>query len=300
MLTSRLPKIIACLLPAALLGLISGSAVLSEGALHPPRRLTSRVSTDRAEMIAQQCHASVSSVNISSFDGIVLHAWWLQPSHPSGRVVTALHGIADSSISSLGFAPLFLNHGYSLLAPDSRGHGQSGGFATYGVLESRDLVQWTDWLRRTAASVKVFGFGESLGGAIVLQSLQAGAPFRAVVAECAYSSFDHIAQERIERQSPVPFLPFLLVKTGTEYVKWRYNVDLSHADTLAAVAKAHTPILLIHGLEDHRTSPQNSRRLAEANPHCVQLWLVPGAGHTAAYKTTPAEFERRVLDWFNR
>jgi hypothetical protein len=296
----RFLKIIACTALVALLGLILGSAALSEGALHPARRGNPPSDAQRASTIAQHCHASVQSVNINVPGGVNLHAWWLQPAHPSGKIVIAFHGIGDFSISSLGFAPLFLDHGYSVLAPDSRGHGQSGGFATYGVLESHDVVEWTSWLGRTTAVSKVFGFGESLGGAIVLQSLRAGAPFRAVAAECAYSSFGEIARERIYRQTRLPVLRFLIVKTGTEYVKWRYNVDLSDANTLAAVAKAHTPILLIHGLDDDRTSPQNSRRMAEANPQWVQLWLVPGAGHTGAYRAAPAEFERRVLDWFNR
>jgi hypothetical protein len=28
------------------------------------------------------------------------------------------------------------------------------------------------------------------------------------------------------------------------------------------------------------------------------LWLVPGAGHTAASLTAPEEFRNRVLGWF--
>lgn len=233
-------------------------------------------------------------MNIRASDGVTLHAWWLEPGSKSGKAVIVLHGIADSSLSSLGYAPLFLSHVYSVLAPDSRGHGQSGGFVTYRVLESRDVVLWTDWIRRAAPHSVVFGLGESLGAAIVLQSLRAGA-FHAVVAESAYSSFDRIARERIRRQTDLPVLPSLIVLTGTGYVWWRYGIDLSQADTMAAVAGAHVPILVIHGADDHRTDPANSLALAEANPHWVRLWLVPGAGHTAAYRTDPAQFERRVL-----
>jgi hypothetical protein len=92
-------------------------------------------------------------------------------------------------------------------------------------------------------------------------------------------------------------LASLIVQTGTEHVKLRYGINLSQADTLMAVRAAHVPILLIHGLDDERTSPANSRALAAANPQWVQLWLVPGAGHTAASKADPAEFQPRVLEW---
>jgi integral membrane sensor domain MASE1 len=30
------------------------------------------------------------------------------------------------------------------------------------------------------------------------------------------------------------------------------------------------------------------------------IWLVPGAGHCAAFATSPKEFRERVLDWFAR
>lgn len=293
----KLVKIIFGIAFAVALAVVASSIILSEGALHPPRKGNLQSDAKRANAVAQECGATVQSVNIHAPDGVTLHAWWLQPRNPSGKVVIVLHGIADSAVSSLGFAPLFLGHGYSMLAPDSRGHGQSGGFSTYGVLESHDIVSWTNWILRTAPQSNIFGLGESLGAAIILQSLRAGAPFSAVVAESAYSSFDRIAGERIRRQTRLPILPSLIVYTGTEYVKWRYSVDLSQADTLAAVATARVPMLLIHGADDRRTDPANSLALEEANPKWVHLWLVPWAGHTAAYQTDPAQFERRVLNW---
>lgn len=150
--------------------MVLGSIVLSEGAVHPPRKGNPRSDAERAAAIAQQCHAAVQSVNIRTPDGVVLHGWWLEPGHPSDKAVMVLHGIADSSTSSLGFAPLFLGKGYAVLARDSRGHGQSGGFATYGVLESHDVVQWTNWIRHKAPRSALLGLGESLGAAILLQS----------------------------------------------------------------------------------------------------------------------------------
>ncbi|HWF47771.1 MAG TPA: alpha/beta fold hydrolase [Bryobacteraceae bacterium] len=294
----KLFKIVSSIAVVLALALIAGAVILSEGALHPPRRGEPRSDSERAAAIARQCQASVQPVNIRAPDGVVLYAWWFQPARPSGKTVILLHGIADSSASSLGFGPLFLAHGYSVLAPDSRGHGQSGGFSTYGVLESRDLIQWTEWVSGKMPQSNIYSLGESLGAAIALQSLRAGAPFRAIVAESAYSSFGRIARERIGRQTHVPLLPSLVVPAGMEYVKLRYGIDLAQSDTLAAVAGAHIPILLIHGLDDHRTDPANSLAMAEANPQWVRLWLVPGAEHTAAYKTAPAEFERRVLNLF--
>ena len=60
-----------------------------------------------------------------------------------------LHGIGDSRQGSAGFAPLFLDQGYSVLLPDSRGHGASGGeLVTYGLWEKYDVLDWARWLRQ--------------------------------------------------------------------------------------------------------------------------------------------------------
>jgi dipeptidyl aminopeptidase/acylaminoacyl peptidase len=68
---------------------------------------------------------------------------------------------------------------------------------------------------------------------------------------------------------------------------------------MTAMAQTHTPILLIHGLEDGRTPYWHSQRLKQANPAAV-LWLVPHADHVSASSTDPAGFRLRVLDWFAR
>ncbi len=44
---------------------------------------------------------------------------------------------------------MFVTQGYSVLAPDSRVQGESGGeFVTYGLLEKFDVMAWAHWLQR--------------------------------------------------------------------------------------------------------------------------------------------------------
>ena len=55
------------------------------------------------------------------------------------------------------------------MLPDSRAHGESGGtLATYGLRESDDIHRWVDWLYGGRQSKCVYGFGESMGAALVL------------------------------------------------------------------------------------------------------------------------------------
>jgi pimeloyl-ACP methyl ester carboxylesterase len=155
-------------------------------------------------------------------------------------------------------------------------------------------VRWQAWLGSQHPAA-VYGFGESLGGAIILQSLAAGAHFTAIVVESPYAYFAQVARERVVKYGRVPpWLAMLLIDEGMLYVRIRHGVDLSAAKPAEAVRASTTPILLIHGLDDQETYPIHSREILR-NAVDARLWLVPHAKHTGAYGAAPREFESRVL-----
>jgi hypothetical protein len=244
--------------------------------------------------------ATCAPAGISAKDGARLRAWYFQPQTPNGGAVIVLHGIGASREQNVAMARLLLPPGYAVLTPDLRGHGESEGLPTYGVLEADDIHRWADWLFREAHVSRLYGIGASLGGSVLLQSLDFEPRFRAVIAESAYSDFPSIARERIARMLPAGFqwLAKPVVVSGLFWTRWHYKIDLREASPLAAVGRTRVPVLLIHGLADDRTSPDNSRRLAAINPKS-RLWLVPGAGHTAAWSTAPATFEFQITQWFS-
>jgi len=90
-----------------------------------------------------------------------------------------------------------------------------------------------------------------------------------------------------------------MVWSGFLYERVRYGLDFRHARPETAVDSIRTPVLLIHGLADTNIYPSHSETLAARNPQYITLWLVPGAGHTAAFGTAPGEFRARVLGWFS-
>jgi uncharacterized protein len=220
------------------------------------------------------------------------------------KCVVVLHGIADSRAGSAGFAPFFLQHGYSVLLPDSRAHGQSGGqFVTYGLLEKYDVLEWANWLQK-AGCTELYALGESLGASIVIQAAALKPVFRAIVAECAYADLRKIAAYRVEQMLPFPLainrcFSTLVVASGITYARLRYGFDFNEVSPVASIRRTVTPVLLIHGLKDTRTPPGHSQALLAANPQMV-LWLVPDSGHTNASATHPQEFQDRVLGWFGQ
>jgi hypothetical protein len=199
---------------------------------------------------------------------------------------------------------LVANH-YSVLLPDARAHGLSGGaIATYGLLESDDIHRWADWLRKNEKPECIFGFGESMGAAQLLQALSREAGFCAVVSESPFETFREVSYARFGE----PFnLGLWLGRTffwpadevGFLYVRLKYGLDLDVASPKETVRASTVPVLLIHGTSDRNIPSYNSKDIQAANPMHASLWLVPHAVHCGAYQVNPQEFGRRILDWFS-
>jgi dipeptidyl aminopeptidase/acylaminoacyl peptidase len=278
---------------------VAGAAIFgagsfaAENAIHPPRRKVA---------LACPCfsHMRCRSVEIAASDGVELRAWYYTSNAPNGKAAILLHGIGASREDMVSLGYLFLRHGYAVLEPDLRGHGESGGVTTYGVLEAGDVSRWVDWMVKNTGSNEIYGFGTSLGASVLLQSLETETRFRAVAAESPYYDFVSIAGERIARMLPegTKWMAGPFVASGIAWARWRRGVDLREASPAEGLRRTHTPVLLIHGSEDSKTSPQNSERLARIGAANVVLWIVPGAHHADAWATVKKEFESRVLGWF--
>jgi uncharacterized protein len=277
------------------------ATLLGELAFHPERRpIDQRAS---AQAIAGRFGAVLEDVSVTTSDGTQLEAWFARPVKSNGDAVILLHGVGDNRQGMMGFAELFLSHGYSVLVPDSRAQGLSGGkFPTYGLKESSDVRDWYGWLEAHNRPNCIFGMGESMGAAIMLQSVRT-TPFCAVVAESSFASFRQIGYIRVGQifhtgswmgrivLRPAVELAFLYGKLGR-------GVNLATASPEESVVGSRTPILLIHGLADANIPSEQSEMIRSHNPDEITLWEVPTAGHCGAVSVAPAEFNSRVIAWF--
>ena len=253
--------------------------------------------------VQNEFHAHIESVSLAAADGAVLKAWYVQPANPNGESVILLHGITDNRIGVSGFGDIFLRQGYSVLLPDSREHGDSGGrIATYGILERQDVNRWVGWVRQRNPGC-TFLFGESMGAAIGLQAAAVIPQICAVAVESPYSDFREIAYERLGRATHLGPLFWRtagrpVIEAAILYARIRYGISLANASPHSAVEESKTPMLLIAGTADRNIPMHHAVELyRDCASHC-ELWIVQGADHGGASTVAPVEFRTRILQWF--
>jgi hypothetical protein len=296
-------RLTAVLIPFWLLLCLAMGIVAGEWALHPWRRPLTPEDKALALIIAQRNRASLSDISIVAADGVQLRGWSMRPIAANGNAVILLHGVGDNRMGMLGYADLLLSRGYAILLPDARAHGESGGeLATYGVKESGDVRRWYDWIERTEFPRCIDGLGNSMGAALLLESLRTTPGFCAVVAESPFANFREASYDRLGEWSGTgPWFGRTLLRPAVEFglleARWMHRIDLVQDSPENAVAASRVPVLLIHGMKDTKLPPYNSEEIQARNP-AVFLWEPANAGHTGAAATETEEYNRRVIGWF--
>jgi pimeloyl-ACP methyl ester carboxylesterase len=276
---------------------------VADGTLHPARRPLTPEEISTVRDAARTLDADLTDATITTPDHVTLRAWEIHPHHPNSDAVLLLHGLGDNRIGMLGYTQFLLAHGFSVLLPDARAHGASGGpLATYGLLERNDIHQWFDFLQTQDHPRCIFALAESMGAAQLLQSLDTHPNFCAVAVESPFANFREIAYDRMGQ--PFHLGPWVgrtvfrpLVEIAFLRARWKYNLAMNQISPENSAAATNVPILLIHGEVDSNIPIRHSRQIHALAPK-TQLWEVPGADHCAAYSTAPQAFEKQILSWY--
>src|SRR3954468_14576666 len=128
-------------------GTIFGGMWLGEVATHPGRRPITSADEAQVRLYASENKIDFRDASITARDGATLRGWFFRPAQANGSTVILLHGVSDNRLGMFGYGRWLLANHYSVLLPDARAHGLSGGIiATYGLLESDDIPRWANWI----------------------------------------------------------------------------------------------------------------------------------------------------------
>jgi alpha-beta hydrolase superfamily lysophospholipase len=298
----RAAKVAAATVVLLLLLAAGAGQSLGGGVLRPGRVKLTQKLVARADQAFGRVGATREDFEVCAHDGIVLRGWKVRPREPNGDWVLLFHGVSDNRVGMLGYAEFLLRAGYGLVMMDARAHGASEGqMATYGWKERYDTRAIADGLFASEKVHHLFALGESMGAAIVLQSAAVEPRIAGVVAESSFSdlrevSYDYAGLRISSWLGKTIFRPAAFI--GMSNVEEEGGFKAKEISPEKAVAARPFPILLICGTRDHTIPCRHSKRIFEAAAGPKQLWVVRGAGHTAALGKVPSEFERRVLAFY--
>lgn len=285
------------------LALAAGAGkLLGSGVLHPMRKPLTASQIAIADAAFARVNAHREDLDVRASDGVLLRGWKVRSATPNGMWVLLFHGQSDNRTGVVGYAEFLLRSGYSVVMMDARAHGASEGtMATYGWLERNDTRAVVDALESSEKVRHLYALGESMGASIALQPAAVEPRMEGVVAESAFSnlrevSYDYAGLHLGAWLGKTLFRPASMVAIHSAEKEGGFrSADVSPE---RAVAARPVPVLLICDARDRNIPCRHSQRIYKSADGPKQLWRVPGAGHTGAFGTAPAEFTSRVLKFF--
>jgi alpha-beta hydrolase superfamily lysophospholipase len=288
----------------ALLSAASGyiGDAIGPGVLHPANLNPERL--QEAEQAFKRTSAAKTDFAVRANDGVELRGWKVVPASPNGDWVLLFHGVSDNRTGGLGHAEFLLRHGYSVVMMDSRAHGKSGGdMVTYGWKERYDTVAITDALYATEKVGHLHALGVSLGAAIALQSAAVEPRISAVSAEDPLANLREVSYDYAGLDVS-PFLGKTLFRPASIFalraLEKAVGFNPDEVSPEKSVAQRPFPVLLICGTNDHRIPCRHAEAIYDAATGPKELWIVQGAGHASALGQAPAEYENRVVSFFEK
>jgi pimeloyl-ACP methyl ester carboxylesterase len=251
-----------------------------------------------AESAVRPAAAPARDFFVRASDGTWLAATYRPGRGAAGPAVLLLHGVQASREATAANAAWLAAQGYATLTIDFRGHGGSElRPRSFGLHEARDAEAALRWLEARQRGAPVAVVGISLGGAAALLGEAGPLPADALVLQAVYPDLRSAVRNRIAQRvggaAAWALEPLLSFQTRPRIGVWP-----SRLSPLDAVRRYRGPLLVVGGLADRSTPPEETRALFAAAPGPKALWLVPGTGHGAVSDLRSDDYRRHLLAFF--
>lgn len=245
--------------------------------------------SDFADLETLGGHA-VEPVTIAAEDGVNLSAWYVPAS--SDRAVILLAGIDANRNSCRSRGEFFLEQGFSVLLPDLRASGKSGGkVVTIGWQERKDLVACYNFLTEKGYA-HIGADGVSLGAATICYAIPELPGLSFAILESSYDTLISAVRNRLAMFSTPHFIAypfyvgFSIIARATPWAMQPVDyMKYSTAPTLimAGDSEKEIPVHETQSLFDNCTAPLK------------RLHFFKGSGHWDFLGRYTEEYREQVL-----
>lgn len=239
-------------------------------------------------------------VTATSSDGLKLAGWFV-PSQ-NGAVILMQHGYKSTRKELLNEAEMMYRHGYGALLTTVRAHDHSDGeMITFGMNEVKDMDTWYQYLvsREDVDADRIGILGNSYGGMLVIQYAAQNENIKAVVANSSFSSLNDTVSTSVTYFTDLPAFPFApLIVFWAERETGFKTEDIDATKWIAQISPR--PVFLMQGGADVVISAESGQRLYDAAGEPKELWFDPELGHVQFDTERAEEYERRVVQFFDR
>lgn len=236
--------------------------------------------------------------SVTSFDNLNLNAYFYSNSQANHKYAIVVHGYTSKANDMVSASRRIYNQGFSVLAPDCRGHGESqGDYAGMGWFDRLDMLKWIDLIIAKDAQAEIMLYGISMGGATVMMTSGEQLPsnVKVVVEDCGYTSAEDIFTHQLKQMFKLSKFP--IINAASVITKIRAGYTLAEASALEQVAKSKTPTLFIHGDKDEFVPFKMLDILYNAATCPKQKYVVEGAGHGFAASHAGEIYWTTVFDF---
>lgn len=235
-------------------------------------------------------------VQLSADDGTTLYArWYLR----GGKTAVLLHGFRSTPFNNFfAIAEAFQEAGWSVLMPDMRGNGESGGRSALGLKEADDALVWASWAAAQPGCTDIVMYGMSMGGAAITFASNGDWPdkVRVLVVDAGY----HDAMQQIYGLKQLRFVPKrIFVPLTSAFFRWLLHVKTATSG-LDALKQAARPMCFIAGSED---TTVDSNIVEESYRACGAekiFFRIDGAPHTLAFLIGGNELKASLFEFIQQ
>lgn len=205
--------------------------------------------------------------------------------HNTNKYIILVHGWHQNKESILDRAIKFDELGYNTLTIDQRAAGESNGpINTFGLKESKDLIEWIKYLNSIVPNVQIVLYGVSMGGTSILMSLNSDLSnnVKCVIEDCGTSEFKKLIEKFYYDKLRIKKANFILKIYNFE-MKKHFGFTLNDLNTLPYLKNNEIPLLVIHGDKDDFVPFYMSKEIYDANKGYKEYYVARNRKHLEAF-----------------